>query len=496
MSSPTTTAPTVPANPRSRVIIASLVGTTIEFYDFYVYATAAVLVFPILFFPDRQRDDLALCCRSAVFGAAMVARPLGAVIFGHFGDRFGRKAHSRGIPAHDGHRDVPHRLPSDVQRRSAGWRRRFSCSSSASSRASPSAANGRARRSSRPRTPPPGSVPGTGRSRSWAPRSASSSPTAVFLVINFALPHPDGPAQPLRRVPRVGLARAFPVLRGHGDRRPLGAPAARRVAESFTKASRSRARSASSRSAAVLRGNWRHLILGTFIMLATYVLFYLMTSFTLSFGTKPTSRARRRPPRPRARRSMRRPTCRVSGSATPTSSSCMIIGVVFFGIFTMLSGPLADSIGRRKLLAVGHVVASSCSVCFTVFLSPQADPKFTGALVHGVPHLRVPADGLDVRPDGRGPSRALPDERALHRLGDLLQRVVDPRRRARTDRRGRAVGRGRRKPVGSSAPICRPWASSRSSRCSSRPRRRTSTTTTTSASERPVRSDDVIDRSK
>ena len=55
MSSPipaaATAASPVPANPRSRVVLASLIGTTIEFYDFYVYATAAVLVFPHLFFP-------------------------------------------------------------------------------------------------------------------------------------------------------------------------------------------------------------------------------------------------------------------------------------------------------------------------------------------------------------------------------------------------------------------------------------------------------------
>ncbi len=80
-----------PANPRSRVITASLVGTTIEFYDFYVYATAAVLVFPILFFPTGN-ETTSLLSSFAVFGAAMVARPIGAVIFGHFGDRFGRKA--------------------------------------------------------------------------------------------------------------------------------------------------------------------------------------------------------------------------------------------------------------------------------------------------------------------------------------------------------------------------------------------------------------------
>ena len=80
-----------PANPRSRVIVASLAGTTIEFYDFYAYATAAVLVFPILFFPTGD-DTTALLASFGVFGAAMIARPLGAVVFGHFGDRFGRKA--------------------------------------------------------------------------------------------------------------------------------------------------------------------------------------------------------------------------------------------------------------------------------------------------------------------------------------------------------------------------------------------------------------------
>lgn len=68
--------PDVPANPRSRVILASLVGTTIEFYDFYVYATAAVLVFPHLFFPAGN-EPTALLASFAVFGAAMVARPLG-----------------------------------------------------------------------------------------------------------------------------------------------------------------------------------------------------------------------------------------------------------------------------------------------------------------------------------------------------------------------------------------------------------------------------------
>jgi MFS family permease len=89
MSSAPATA-SAPANPRSRVVVASLIGTTIEFYDFYVYATAAVLVFPHLFFPTGD-ETTALLSSFAVFGAAMVARPLGAVFFGHLGDKRGRK---------------------------------------------------------------------------------------------------------------------------------------------------------------------------------------------------------------------------------------------------------------------------------------------------------------------------------------------------------------------------------------------------------------------
>jgi metabolite-proton symporter len=77
-------------NSPARVLIASLVGTTIEFFDFYVYATAAVLIFPTLFFPNND-PTTALLASFATFSIAFFARPLGAVVFGHFGDRIGRK---------------------------------------------------------------------------------------------------------------------------------------------------------------------------------------------------------------------------------------------------------------------------------------------------------------------------------------------------------------------------------------------------------------------
>lgn len=78
-------------NPVGRILTASLIGTTIEFFDFYIYATAAVLVFPKLFFPSADPTSATLESL-ATFALAFFARPLGAAIFGHFGDRKGRKA--------------------------------------------------------------------------------------------------------------------------------------------------------------------------------------------------------------------------------------------------------------------------------------------------------------------------------------------------------------------------------------------------------------------
>ena len=80
-----------PFRQHSRILIASLVGTAVEFYDFYIYATAAALVFGPLFFPADSASVQQLAAYAS-FGIAFVARPLGAALFGHFGDRVGRKS--------------------------------------------------------------------------------------------------------------------------------------------------------------------------------------------------------------------------------------------------------------------------------------------------------------------------------------------------------------------------------------------------------------------
>jgi MFS family permease len=83
------------ANPKKgnslkHVLFGSLIGTTIEFFDFYIYANAAVLVFPQLFLPS---DDATMSTLQslATFSIAFLSRPLGSAFFGHYGDKIGRK---------------------------------------------------------------------------------------------------------------------------------------------------------------------------------------------------------------------------------------------------------------------------------------------------------------------------------------------------------------------------------------------------------------------
>ncbi|WP_454112166.1 MFS transporter [Microbacterium aurum] len=351
-------APTAPANPRSRVITASLIGTTIEFYDFYVYATAAVLVFPVLFFPTGN-DTTSLLSSFAVFGAAMVARPIGAVIFGHFGDRFGRKATLVGSLLTMGVATfLIGCLPTfhDI-----GWWaallllilrlfQGFALGGEWSGAALVATENA-----------PKGKRAWYGTFPQLGAPIGFIIANTVFLVIYFALPHPDGAGLQSEaflawgwRVPF--LFSAVMVVVGLWVRLKLV------ESETFSAAEKKGALRRFPLGE-VIRSNWKNLILGTFIMLATYVLFYLMTSFTLAYGTKAADA-----PVPGL------------GFGYTDFVIMQIIGVVFFGIFTLLSGPVADSVGRRKLLIWITVGIGVFGLLFNVFLLPQLDPKFTGAL--------------------------------------------------------------------------------------------------------------------
>ncbi|MEG8277915.1 MFS transporter [Streptomyces sp. AHA2] len=323
------TAP-APANPRSRVLVASLIGTTIEFYDFYIYATAAVLVFPQLFFPSSD-PTTALLSSFAVFGAAMVARPVGAVVFGHLGDRLGRKRTlvvsllTMGIATF-----LIGVLPTYAQ---AGWvatallvlmrlAQGFALGgewSGAALVATENAPSGkRALYGTFPQLGAPfGFIIGNG----------------LFLLMGALLPSAAGadPSQPSDAFVSWGwrvpfLFSAVMVAIGLWVRSRLVESAV------FT---RTRATGGVRRLplATVVRSHGRQLVLGTFIMLATYVLFYLMTTFSLSYGRAPEDAA-----------------VPGLGYGYTTFVLMMIFGVLFFAAFTLVSGPLADRYGRRTCL--------------------------------------------------------------------------------------------------------------------------------------------------
>ncbi|MGW2448364.1 MFS transporter [Streptomyces sp. NPDC001675] len=330
MPAPSTGSAQRPANPRSRVLIASLIGTTIEFYDFYVYATAAVLVFPSLFFPGGD-PATALLSSFAVFGAAMVARPIGAIVFGHLGDRLGRKRTlvvsllTMGLATL-----LIGVLPTYAQ---AGWTatallvlmrlaQGFALGgewSGAALVATENAPRGkRALYGTFPQLGAPlGFIIGNG----------------LFLVIGALLPSAAGadPTQPSDAFLSWGwripfLFSAVMVAIGLWVRSRLV------EAEVFAK-TREAGKVRKLPLATVVRGHWRQLILGTFFMLATYVLFYLMTTFSLSYGRTPGDAA-----------------VPGLGYSYTTFVLMMIFGVLFFAVFTLVSGPLADRYGRRTTL--------------------------------------------------------------------------------------------------------------------------------------------------
>ena len=81
----------IPTGSVTRVVLASFIGTTIEWYDFFLYGTAAALVFNQLFFPTLD-STAGTMAAFATYAVGFFARPVGAVVFGHFGDRMGRKS--------------------------------------------------------------------------------------------------------------------------------------------------------------------------------------------------------------------------------------------------------------------------------------------------------------------------------------------------------------------------------------------------------------------
>ncbi|MBB3655368.1 metabolite-proton symporter [Rhizobium sp. BK650] len=327
-------------NSPARVLIASLIGTTIEFFDFYVYATAAVIVFPHLFFPSSDPTS-ALLQSLVTFSIAFFARPFGAVVFGHFGDKVGRKATL-----------VAALMTMGLSTVVIGMLPGYDTIGIAAPLLLALCRFGQ----------------GLGLGGEWG--------GAVLLATENA---PPGKRSWYAMFPQLGAPIGFILSSGfflilaetmsnedflaYGWRIPFIASLALvavglyvrlKIAETpeFQKAVEKHERVAVP-VATVFRGHLRSLILGTFIAVATFVLFYLMTVFTLSWGTTKL------------------------GYTREQFLIIQLVGVVFFGLTIPLSGWLSDRYSRRLIL----ILTTIAIAIFGFFYASLLTAGLTGAVL-------------------------------------------------------------------------------------------------------------------
>jgi metabolite-proton symporter len=324
-----------------RVLFASLIGTTIEFFDFYIYATAAVLVFPKLFFPAGDAASATLQSL-ATFALAFFARPVGSALFGHFGDRIGRKATL-----------VAALLTMGVSTVAIGALPTYASIGIAAPLLLALCRLGQGLGLGgewggavllATENAPPGK-------RAWygmfpqlgAPIGFLCS-SGVFLLLSANFSDADFFAYGWR-IPF--LASAVLVVVGLYVRLKLTeTPAFLRALENDERVRLP--------MLVVFTQHARMLVLGMFAALATFVLFYLMTVFTLSWATS------------------------ALGYARQDFLRLQMISVVMFAISIPLSALLADRRGRRRML----LIATVAIIVFGLLFAPLfAAPSAGGALL-------------------------------------------------------------------------------------------------------------------
>lgn len=379
-----------PINSRNKVLVASLIGTAIEFFDFYIYATAAVIVFPHIFFP--QGDPTAATLQSlATFAIAFVARPIGSAVFGHFGDRVGRKATlvasllTMGISTVvigllPGYATIGIFAP--LLLALARFGQGLGLGGEWGGAALLATENAPPRKRALY-----GSFPQLG-----APIGFFFA-NGTFLLLSWLLTDEQFMSWGWR-VPFIFSA--VLVIIGLYVRVSLHeSPVFEKVAKAK--------KQVKIPLGTLLTKHVRVTVLGTFIMLATYTLFYIMTVYSMTFSTAAAP----------------------VGLGLPRNEVLwmLMMAVIGFGVMVPVAGLLADAFGRRKSM----VIITTLIILFALFaFNPllgfwQPDSGFC------LPAAGVKSDGADLRADGRAVTRAVPNRSALHRSIVLLQRSVDSR---------------------------------------------------------------------
>lgn len=345
---------------RRRIIVASTVGTTIEFYDFYAYATAAVAVFPYLFFPKNGNPTVALLASFATFGLAFLGRPLGSIVFGHYGDRLGRKVTlvaallTMGIatfiigllPTYESIGILAPALLA-LMRFCQGLGLGGEWSGAALLATENAAPGERARAAMWPQLGAPfGFILANG----------------LFLILVLSLGHTNGQTEGAFmewgwRIPF--LLSAVMVIIGLYVRFKLEeTPVFQSAVDSGKKADLPLKE--------VFITARRPLILGTGVMLSTYTLFYLVTTWILSYGIADPKKT--------------------VGLGIPYVDflKLQLATIIFFAIAVPLSGQWADRMGRKKFLTIISILLLVFSASFSLFLHQSSATILSVAIWLGI----------------------------------------------------------------------------------------------------------------
>lgn len=338
---------------KRRVAAASTIGTTIEFYDFYAYATAAVAVFPFLFFPANDDPTVNLLASFATFGLAFVARPLGSILFGHFGDRIGRKVTLIGslltmgiatiliglLPTYDQIGIIAPALLA-LMRFCQGLGLGGEWSGAALLAGENAEPGHRARAAMWPQLGAP---------------FGFFLANGFFLILVATLGHQTGDVEGAFmswgwRVPF--LASAVMIIIGLWVRFALEETPVFQQAVDQGKRVKSPLKELFSTS-------FGPLVQATFIMLSTYTLFYLVTTWILSYGIGDRSAG--------------------LGLSIPYFEflQLQLATIPFFAIMIPISGWLADVWGRKKTLILASILLFGFGLTFTTLLDPATATKPT-----------------------------------------------------------------------------------------------------------------------